>query len=288
MNKKILFFFALLLYVTICNGQNNFKNLQDMKIFNEKEFENWEIAEKSTSDYRVFLKKERKRITISYIKDEISIKETFVDSPYIFFSNYDRETKQQILIGQKFYSINFGIWKYYDKNGTLIIENNEDNNYRFSIKDIIEKVKKQFNIDLEKKIRYIDLDRWRSTGSLFYMNLLPSEKKSFKEEFYYDLSIPSFDSNNNLINMIHYIIDGQTGETLYKTERADWGDKHNKSIIDEFLEYREENKRKTLSKTTTFQGKTYTEEEWKAFEQEQWEKYQAKRNHKSFWDKLFG
>jgi len=41
-------------------------------------------------------------------------------------------------------------------------------------------------------------------------------------------------------------------------------------------------------KTTSFNGKTYTEEEWKAFEQEQWEKYQANRNHKSFWDKLFG
>ena len=36
--------------------------------------------------------------------------------------------------------------------------------------------------------------------------------------------------------------------------------------------------------THTFQDKTYTEEEWKAFEQEQWEKYQAKRNKKGFWD----
>ena len=41
-------------------------------------------------------------------------------------------------------------------------------------------------------------------------------------------------------------------------------------------------------KTTSFQGKTYTEEEWKAFEQEQWGKYQANRNHKSFWEWLFG
>ena len=38
----------------------------------------------------------------------------------------------------------------------------------------------------------------------------------------------------------------------------------------------------------TFQGKTYTEEEWKSFEQEQWGKYQANRNHKSFWERLFG
>lgn len=41
-------------------------------------------------------------------------------------------------------------------------------------------------------------------------------------------------------------------------------------------------------KTTTFNGKTYTEEEWKAFEQEQWEKYQSKRKKKSFWDRVFG
>jgi len=40
--------------------------------------------------------------------------------------------------------------------------------------------------------------------------------------------------------------------------------------------------------TRTFQGKTYTEEEWKSFEQEQWGKYQANRNHKSFWERLFG
>ena len=40
--------------------------------------------------------------------------------------------------------------------------------------------------------------------------------------------------------------------------------------------------------TRTFQGKTYTEEEWKSFEQEQWGKYQSNRNHKSFWERLFG
>ena len=40
--------------------------------------------------------------------------------------------------------------------------------------------------------------------------------------------------------------------------------------------------------TRTFQGKTYTEEECKSFEQEQWGKYQANRNHKSFWERLFG
>ena len=38
----------------------------------------------------------------------------------------------------------------------------------------------------------------------------------------------------------------------------------------------------------TYNDKAYTEEEWKVFEQEQWEKYQANKNHKNFWDKLFG
>ena len=48
------------------------------------------------------------------------------------------------------------------------------------------------------------------------------------------------------------------------------------------------NRNKSPETTHTFQGKTYTEEEWKAFEQEQWEKYQAKRDKKHFWDKWFG
>lgn len=57
----------------------------------------------------------------------------------------------------------------------------------------------------------------------------------------------------------------------------------------ESVQKRNSSKRKKKKpKTTTFQGKTYTEEEWKAFEQEQWEKYQTNRNHKSFWEWLFG
>ena len=48
------------------------------------------------------------------------------------------------------------------------------------------------------------------------------------------------------------------------------------------------NRNKSPETTHTFQGKTYTEEEWKVFEQEQWEKYQAKRDKKHFWDKWFG
>ena len=48
------------------------------------------------------------------------------------------------------------------------------------------------------------------------------------------------------------------------------------------------NRIKSQEITRTFQGKTYTEEEWKAFEQEQWEKYQAKRDKKHLWERLFG
>ena len=58
----------------------------------------------------------------------------------------------------------------------------------------------------------------------------------------------------------------------------------------EYIQKRNSSKRKKKKQRQlpTFNGKTYTEEEWKAFEQEQWEKYQAKQNHKSFWERLFG
>ena len=65
----------------------------------------------------------------------------------------------------------------------------------------------------------------------------------------------------------NWYIDGETGQ-VYTEE--------------EFIN------RNKSPKTTTFHGKTYTEEEWKAFEQEQWEKYQVKRDKKSFWERLFG
>ena len=67
---------------------------------------------------------------------------------------------------------------------------------------------------------------------------------------------------------IVWYIDGETGQVYTKEEYK--------------------NRNKSPETTHTFQGKTYTEEEWKAFEQEQWEKYQAKRDKKHFWDKWFG
>ena len=69
------------------------------------------------------------------------------------------------------------------------------------------------------------------------------------------------------IDIVWYI-DGETGQVYTKEEYK--------------------NRNKSPETTHTFQGKTYTEEEWKVFEQEQWEKYQAKRDKKHFWDKWFG
>lgn len=37
----------------------------------------------------------------------------------------------------------------------------------------------------------------------------------------------------------------------------------------------------------TYEGKSYTYEEWKKFEEEQYKAYQEKRNKKGFWDNLF-
>ena len=93
--------------------------------------------------------------------------------------------------------------------------------------------------------------------------------------------------DKKLFDKYRYIlVDGKEGTILFDT-LYNFRGYNEVSPFDQYLKslkYKKNN-----SKTTTsFNGKTYTEEEWKAFEQEQWEKYQANRNHKSFWDKLFG
>ena len=150
-----------------------------------------------------------------------------------------------------------------------------DKDYKFSIFQLIEKIKKEYDRDLAYKVSKGEAYRFHRENRYYYkVELFPLER-----EYGHFLTI---------------IIDGQTGETLYEKTAmySRYGSGLKMPVEDYYFKEQKEKqkqKEKQISpKTTTFQGKTYTEEEWKAFEQEQWEKYQAKRNHKSFWERLFG
>ena len=162
---------------------------------------------------------------------------------------------------------------YYDKEGrmTIVDEDKQYEGFKYTIDDVLLflQEKKQLNIK-EGTLWYNE--KYRFAYSINYTKLKGKTLWRIK----INNAIP-FDPAKHSITLgydqpkfmyVYYLMDVETGR-VYTEE--------------EFFKEEEEK-----PKTTTFQGKTYTEEEWKAFEQEQWEKYQANRNHKSFWERLFG
>ena len=273
-NRVKLISILFLLAIISCKGQNF--NIHTMKYFDEKEFESWDFDTRYPFDDELkYLKKGNKRLEIlySYKDKEVQIKEYDTITNYYQWTTYNLETKAQIQTGRTFFNIDYGIWYFYSKTGKLEEKVDMDKDYKFSIFQLIGKIKKEYDRDLAYKVSKGEAYRFHRENRYYYkVELFPLER-----EYGHFLTI---------------IIDGQTGETLYEKTAmySRYGSGLKMPVEDYyFKEQKEKQKEKQISpKTTTFQGKTYTEEEWKAFEQEQWEKYQAKRNHKNFWDKLFG
>ena len=166
-----------------------------------------------------------------------------------------------------FYSVLIGKTYTYNEIGKLIKEENWDAPYKVSIEKLITICKQKLNLDLLDKSLKITIHRYN------------------EEEPIYIIRIPFPNTRNTKAKYI--TISADNGEILLEKEI------HSKEEYKESMEEihnpsSSKSKDNKAIKTTTFNGKTYTEEEWKAFEQEQWEKYQAKRSKKSFLDKLFG
>ena len=141
-----------------------------MKYFNEKEFRGWknvdDIFERPDNDR--FLKKDNKRVRIMKDEEGIMIERTFIDSPYrnveIYYPNHNIK-----LWGDEFYSFPIGIWLHYDEIGRKIKEENLDVDYKFSIKDLIQKFQKEYNIDIEdpKNVHYCNRLFPKDIGAIY-------------------------------------------------------------------------------------------------------------------------
>jgi len=246
--KQILLFSLLLLILVGCKSQTNNLN-NNMKYFNEKEFRGWrnvdDIFERPDNDR--FLKKDNKRVRIIKNEKEITIERTSIDSPYrnveIYYPNHNIK-----LWGDEFYSFPIGIWLHYDEIGRKIKEENLDADYKFSVKDLIKKFRDEYNIDIEDPKNVHHCNRF-----------LPQDLKRPLYEIGLNTEEPYV--------WMYYLINGNTGETLYKLKIDELS---NTSIMKEYRKFLE--KQKQEDSTTTFNGKTYTEEEWKAFEQDPWGK----------------
>ena len=136
---------------------------------------------------------------------------------YEFFSEYDKKGLLMLTV-TTFYNIECGIFKRYNKLGNVVEEENLDAPYTFSIDDLIDKMKDEYDVD----ILNVGLVRTASRGFADEVNMP-----------FYQVNVK--DVTTNFIVHI-YLIDGATGETLLTTTRETHkSGQPSETVIDEYI-----------------------------------------------------
>jgi hypothetical protein len=240
-----------------------------MKYFNKEKFKDWEVdTSKLVFPGTTYLKKGNDRVEISIGEKTKQIKLTNIIDPYMYVYRYYAKTDILMQESKFFYSVLIGKTYTYNEIGKLIKEENWDAPYKVSIEELITICKQKLNLDLMDMSLKLTVERYN------------------EEKAIYIIRIPDPDTMTG-IEAKYITISADNGEILLEKEIHS-KEEFQESIEDIYNPSSSKSKDNKAIKTTTFNGKTYTEEEWKAFEQEQWEKYQAKRSKKGFFDWLFG
>jgi hypothetical protein len=295
--KKLITISCLLLIVNLSNAQNIYELKIDKKmdknnrptidsgfdILHLEEYKDFLIKDEYSS-FKTYEKKTPNGIIILREGNDFLYEKYFNNSSYCIFKVYDAKTlkiKRKCLFVDPT-SIALGKEYLYDSNATLIKTIDHDKGWNFSYEDVINYL--YDNIEDEVEIFV----------------------SSIKKRVYQNRNYWQVETNTRFWRNNHFLrIDGNTGEilchlVLYTEENAP-AINVLKTIVpnkidklppeeNKYLHWIDENGKKYQTPDTRrkVNGISYTEEEWKAYEEEQWEKYQTNRNHKSFWDKLFG
>ena len=198
MKKFIVLILALFLLLIICclagNIINNLTN-NTMKKFDIKQYENLPIdSTRNERGYTTYISGS-KRIKVHSSKSGGGlVYETDLNSPYHSSKSYDDNNK---LHTEKYFFYDMPIKKrrnYYNDEGTLTEEIDWDKGYTFTLKKLIRKMKKEYNIDL------LNIDRNKVSFNID--RPLPYIQRSAKPLY------------TIRYNDIYYKIDGETGETI--------------------------------------------------------------------------
>ena len=293
--KQLMTISCLLFIVNFSNAQYNQLKLEKMDknnrptidsgfdILHLEEYKDFLIKDEYSS-FKTYEKKTPNGIIILREGNDFLYEKYFNNSSYCIFKVYDAKTlkiKRKCLFVDPT-SIALGKEYLYDSNATLIKTIDHDKGWNFSYEDVINYL--YDNIEDEVEIFV----------------------SSIKKRVYQNRNYWQVETNTRFWRNNHFLrIDGNTGEilchlVLYTEENAP-AINVLKTIVpnkidklppeeNKYLHWIDENGKKYQTPDTRrkVNGISYTEEEWKAYEEEQWEKYQTNRNHKSFWDKLFG
>ena len=129
----------------------------------------------------------------------------YPNSPYKYSCAYYPDGMIKVSLTQ-FHSVYIGKDYYYDTTGKLVKEVDNDAPYKFSIDDLILKMKQEYNIDMVHADvkRVWNLNRYAVDNSVFY-----------------EVYVRPGNPNSVLVNA--YLINGTNGKTLYITEsETEW------------------------------------------------------------------
>lgn len=131
----------------------------------------------------------------TYIED-IKIK----DTPFMIQNVYSKSNGAIQSSVETFYNFPIGIRKLYGGNGNVINEIDCDKPFQFSIDDLALKIKNEFNIDIMKENKYVDISRTlllRDSTPLEYQVSFPTNQNA--EFLYGDRRVILVDGNDGKI-----------------------------------------------------------------------------------------
>lgn len=263
---KIILVISVLLTVNCKAQREYFSKETDMKYFNKKNFKDWKIDNSVSTHNISYLEKGSNRVEIIEGDKTKQITLYEINSPYSYIYRYNAKTNILIQNSTFFYSMLIETTNTYDENGILIKQQNWDTLYKISIKELIKICKQRLNIDL------LDLS----------LNLTVDRSSKFHP--IYIIRIPYPNTRNTKARYV--TIDADNGNILF--EKEIYSKEELKEYLDNIYQTKVKNKYSSPSPYRTYNGKNYTEEEWKVFEEQQYQEYKKNKAKKSFWERLFG
>ena len=217
---KKLFLSILILNLINCKGQIN-KNenseikKNDMEYFDINKYKNLPVNPKTglqileNGDEVQYFKGSGEKDFIVNINHK---------SNYQTVKGYHESNKSLKIKGQRFYGFNIGKWLHYDETGNIIKEINHDLEFKLSVEDLARMMIEKYNIDIYDVQKTDEVRRFVDSVKT---------KLPIYEVYYRD------ETNIAILNC--YVINGNTGETMFTTTRfADTEEKQG-SLYDKFI-----------------------------------------------------
>lgn len=241
---------------------------ENMEYFDIDKYKDWEIDTDWTSrENDKFLKKGNERLRIISKEETIQTEKTNLLDPYGVTKVYYLKNKSLCSVLNEFYKIYLNKYIKYDESGKIVKEINFDQLYVFSLKDLLHKIKIEYDIDLEDKRKGAWAGRWVD--------------ENFKKPFY-EVHLKS---KENSMEREYILIDGISGEILFTTFYY-MKDQESIPPFDQYSQGLKKTEQENNAYYKTYKGKDYTKKEWEAFEEKWYEDYKKNKN-KGFWDDIF-